>query len=35
MHPDRGGSAIALYRTMDMPFWLSKTEAALAQVEAR
>ena len=26
-------TAIALYRTMDMTFWLPQTEAALAQVE--
>jgi tetratricopeptide (TPR) repeat protein len=26
-------SAIALYRDMDMPFWLPQVEAALAQVE--
>ena len=25
--------AIALYRNMDMTFWLPQTEAALAQVE--
>jgi hypothetical protein len=25
--------AIALYRAMDMTFWLPQTEAALAQVE--
>jgi hypothetical protein len=29
------GTAIALYRTMDMTFWLPQTEAALAQVEGR
>jgi tetratricopeptide (TPR) repeat protein len=28
-------SAIDLYRTMDMTFWLPQTEAALAQVEGR
>jgi tetratricopeptide (TPR) repeat protein len=28
-------AAIALYRTMDMTFWLPQTEAALAQVEGR
>ena len=28
-------AAIALYRAMDMTFWLPKTESALAQVEAR
>jgi tetratricopeptide (TPR) repeat protein len=28
-------SAIALYRAMDMTFWLPETEAALAQVEAQ
>jgi class 3 adenylate cyclase/tetratricopeptide (TPR) repeat protein len=28
-------TAIALYRTMDMTFWLPQTEAALAQVEGR
>src|SRR5262249_19209279 len=27
-------AAIALYRAMDMTFWLSQTEAALAQVRA-
>ena len=26
-------TAIALYRAMDMTFWLPETEAALAQVE--
>jgi hypothetical protein len=26
-------TAIALYRAMDMTFWLPQTEAALAQVE--
>jgi hypothetical protein len=26
-------AAIDLYRAMDMPFWLSQAEAALAQVE--
>ena len=26
-------TAIALYRTMEMAFWLPQTEAALAQVE--
>ena len=26
-------AAIALYRTMDMTFWLPQAEAALAQVE--
>jgi hypothetical protein len=26
-------TAIALYRTMEMTFWLPQTEAALAQVE--
>ena len=26
-------AAIALYRTMDMPFWLPQAEAALARVE--
>jgi class 3 adenylate cyclase/tetratricopeptide (TPR) repeat protein len=29
------GTAIALYRAMDMTFWLPQTEAALAQVEGR
>jgi tetratricopeptide (TPR) repeat protein len=28
-------AAIALYRTMDMTFWLPQTEAALAQLTAR
>ena len=28
-------AAMALYRTMDMTFWLPQTEAALAQVEGR
>jgi hypothetical protein len=28
-------TAITMYRTMDMTFWLPQTEAALAQVEAR
>ena len=28
-------TAIALYRDMDMTFWLPQTEAALAQVEGR
>jgi uncharacterized protein HemY len=28
-------TAINLYRTMDMTFWLPETEAALAQVEGR
>jgi tetratricopeptide (TPR) repeat protein len=28
-------AAIALYRDMDMTFWLPQTEAALAQVEGR
>jgi tetratricopeptide (TPR) repeat protein len=28
-------TAITMYRTMDMTFWLPETEAALAQVEAR
>ena len=28
-------AAIALYRAMDMTFWLPQTEAALAQVEVR
>ena len=28
-------TAIALYRAMDMTFWLPQTEAALAQVAAR
>jgi len=28
-------TAIALYRAMDMTFWLPETEAALAQVEGR
>jgi regulator of sirC expression with transglutaminase-like and TPR domain len=28
-------TAIALYRTMEMTFWLPQTEAALAQVDAR
>ena len=28
-------AAIALYRTMDMTFWLPQTEVALAQVEGR
>jgi tetratricopeptide (TPR) repeat protein len=28
-------TAIAMYRDMDMTFWLSETEAALAAVEAR
>jgi hypothetical protein len=27
--------AIALYRAMDMTFWLPQAEAALAQVEGR
>ena len=27
-------TAIDLYRTMDMMFWLPQTEAALAQVDA-
>ena len=26
-------AAIALYRDLDMPFWLPQAEAALAQVE--
>jgi hypothetical protein len=26
-------AAMALYRTMDMPFWLARAEAALAQVQ--
>jgi tetratricopeptide (TPR) repeat protein len=29
------GSAIALYRTMDMTFWLPQAEATLAQVDRR
>jgi hypothetical protein len=28
-------TAIALYRDMDMTFWLPQAEAALAQVEGR
>jgi hypothetical protein len=28
-------TAIELYRTMEMTFWLPQAEAALAQVEAR
>jgi len=28
-------TAIALYRDMEMTFWLQPTEAALAQVEGR
>jgi hypothetical protein len=28
-------TTIALYRAMDMTFWLPETEAALAQVEGR
>jgi tetratricopeptide (TPR) repeat protein len=28
-------TAVALYRAMDMTFWLPQTEAALAQVEGR
>jgi hypothetical protein len=28
-------TAIALYRTMEMTFWLPQAEAALAQVEGR
>jgi tetratricopeptide (TPR) repeat protein len=28
-------TAIAMYHTMDMTFWLPETEAALAQVEGR
>jgi hypothetical protein len=28
-------TAIDLYRSMDMTFWLPQTEAALAQVEGR
>jgi hypothetical protein len=28
-------TAIAMYRAMDMTFWLPQTEAALAQVEVR
>jgi tetratricopeptide (TPR) repeat protein len=28
-------TAIALYRAMDMTFWLPRTKAALAQVEGR
>jgi len=28
-------TAIAMYRTMDMTFWLPQTQAVLAQVEAR
>jgi hypothetical protein len=28
-------TAIALYRTMEMTFWLPETEATLAQVDAR
>jgi hypothetical protein len=28
-------AAIALYRAMDMTFWLPQTETALAQVEGR
>ena len=33
-HPELS-TAIALYRAMDMAFWLPQAEAALAQVEAR
>jgi hypothetical protein len=28
-------TAITMYRSMDMTFWLPETEAALAQVEGR
>ena len=28
-------TAIAMYRSMEMTFWLPQTEAALAQVDAR
>jgi tetratricopeptide (TPR) repeat protein len=28
-------TAITMYRTMDMPFWLPQAEAALAQIEGR
>ena len=28
-------AAVALYRAMDMTFWLPQAEAALAQVEGR
>jgi hypothetical protein len=28
-------TAVEMYRTMDMTFWLPQTEAALAQVEGR
>jgi hypothetical protein len=28
-------AALALYRAMEMTFWLPQTEAALAQVEGR
>jgi len=28
-------TAIEMYRAMDMTFWLSQTEATLAQVEGR
>jgi len=28
-------TAIAMYRSMEMTFWLPETEAALAQVEGR
>ena len=28
-------TAIAMYQSMDMTFWLPQTEAALAQVEGR
>ena len=28
-------TAVDIYRTMDMTFWLPETEAALAQVEKR
>ena len=37
--PEQAGAelftAIDLYRTMDMTFWLPQTEATLAQVEGR
>ena len=29
------GTAIEMYRDMEMTFWLPETEAALVQVEAR
>jgi hypothetical protein len=28
-------TAIAMYQSMDMPFWLPQTEAVLVQVEGR